>query len=145
MASSCGTGPTAVSRCESRSAHHLPVRRLSATQFETPQLAQPEWLEETWHDPGESLFGIAIAAAESFHAEAVPPQPPSEQSQSPHRRTGSSIAGKCSGANAGPWARPGLEPAGSKRTSKSERLRNSARREARLRSREPRTCSTVVF
>src|SRR5208282_3926577 len=101
MAGSCGTGPTAVSRCECRSAHHLPVHRLSATHFENPQLAQPEWLEETWHDPGESLFGIAIAAAESFHGEAVPPQPPSEQSQSPHRRTGSESRGN---APAPTWA-----------------------------------------
>src|SRR5208337_4192809 len=102
MAGSCGTGPTAVSRCESRSAHHLPVRRLSATHFETPQLAQPEWLEETWHDAGESFFGVATAAVETFLAEAVAPQPPSEQSQSPHRRTDSGINGECSGATAVP-------------------------------------------
>ena len=79
----------AVSGCESRSAHRLPVRRLSAIHFETPQLAQPEWLEETWHDPVESSCGGATDAEGSFLAEAVAPQSPSEQSQSPHRRTGS--------------------------------------------------------
>jgi hypothetical protein len=89
MAASWVTGPTTVSRCESRSAHHLPVRRLLATHFDTPQLAQPEWLEETPHDADESFFGVASAAVETFLAEAVAPQPPSEQSQSPHRRTGS--------------------------------------------------------
>jgi hypothetical protein len=68
---------------------YLPVRRLSATHFDTPQLAHPEWLEETPHDAGESFFGVATAAVETFLAEAVAPQPPSEQSQSPHRRTGS--------------------------------------------------------
>ena len=52
MAGSCVTGATTVSRRENRSAHHLPVRRWLATHFDTPQLAQPEWLEETWHDLG---------------------------------------------------------------------------------------------
>ena len=89
MTASCVTGATTDSRRESRSAHHLPVRRWLATHFDTPQLAQPEWLEETPHDAGESFSGVATAAVETFLAEADAPQPPSEQSQSPHRRTGS--------------------------------------------------------
>jgi len=89
MTASCVTGATPFPGAKVGRLINLPVRRLLATHFATPQLAQPEWLEETPHDAGESFFGVATAAVETFLAEAVAPQPPSEQSQSPHRRTGS--------------------------------------------------------
>ena len=116
----------------------MPSPRAGCPSISTPRsLHSRNGSRQRPQDAGESSFGVASDGRDTFQAAAIDSQPPSEQSQSPHRRTGSWQSQR----NAQRFAcaartnrSRNLNRRGSKRTSKSERLRNSERIAARLRS-----------